>query len=309
MYKKFAFIGFFMAVFTMGCDSGGKKMVFQKYPDMKLGFTTQNFINTTPVSVGSAKRFISYAKKQGYSWIELRDPAASLTLEQSREIASFARDNNIEIIYSIQRGLLDSDFWDIFKRGVINAPVFDGPGMYRALTTGKEFQSDPSKLGWTKEEFEQAVKTANEAAAVARGHGIRFAVENSNGDIDGYNKPYYGLSEFFDQTNPDVAWQFDVANFFWVPKANITARQVEEFTRKYASRMAYIHLKSARDRKALSVLDGNPLDFETIFSIMNENNVHYIAIELDAIKDEQQIYKNHAISIDYLVRNGFITIK
>lgn len=294
-----------------GCNSDGepRRIVFNEYPDMKLGFTTQNFINAAPVSVDNVKAFIDYANQQGYSWIELRDPQASLTIEECHTIAAYARDHNVEIIYSIQRGLLDGDFWDIFRRGLKNAAVFDGPGIYRALTTGKEFDADPSKLGWNKAEFEQALDTANRAAAIARDHKVRFAVENSNGDIDGYGKPYYGLAEFFDTASPDVAWQLDTANFFWVPSVEITARQAESFTRKYAPRIAYIHLKSARDRKALPILDGNPLDFETIFSIMNEHKVCYIAIELDAIKDERQIYRNQAASVDYLILNGFVSIK
>ena len=292
-----------------GCSSSEKTLVSKKYSTAIWGFTTQNFINATPVSVENAKTFIAYARKEGYSWIELRDPDASFTVAQCREIAGFARDNQIEIVYAIQHGLLDVDFWEIFRQGVVNAAVFDGPGYIRALTTGKELQSDPSRLGWTKEEFDRAVTVANEAATLARQHGLQFVVENSDGDIDGYGKPYYGLSEFFDQTHSDLLFQFDTANFFWVPKAHITADQVEAFLRKYGPRMAYIHLKSAKDGKALPILDGNPLSFDTIFNIMQEHDVCYIAIELDAIKDERRIYKNLETSLDYLMRNDFLTVK
>jgi len=309
MKIKLTYILLVVALTLVGCGASEKKLVSKRYPTAIWGFTTQNFINAAPVSVENAKAFITYAREEGYSWIELRDPEASLTVAQCRDITAFARGNQIEIVYSIQRGLLDVDFWEIYKRGVVNAVVFDGPGYLRALTTGKELQSDPSKLGWTKEEFERAITVANEAATLARQHGLQFVVENSDGDIDGYGKPYYGLAEFFDQTHSDLLFQFDTANFFWVPRAHIMADQVEAFLRKYGPRMAYIHLKSAKDGKALPILDGNPLSFDTIFNIIQEHDVRYIAIELDAIKDEAQIYRNLEISMDYLIRNNFLNVQ
>lgn len=292
-----------------GCGSSEKKLVSKKYPKAIWGFATQCFINTTPISVENAEAFIAYAREEGYSWIELRDPDASFTVAQCRDIAAFACDNQIEIIYAIQHGLLDDDFWDVFERGVINAGVFNGPGYFRALTTGEEFKSDPSKLGWEKEEFERAIAVADRAVNLAQKHGIQFAVENSDGDIDGKGKPYYGLSEFLDQAHPDLLFQFDTANFFWVPKVNITAHQVEAFLRKHGKRMAYIHLKTAKDRKALPVLDDNPLSFDTIFNILKEHDVRHIAIELDAINNERQVYRNLETSLDYLIRNDFLTVQ
>lgn len=302
-------IGLLLAVAITGCGLNDKKIVSEKYPSIRWGFTTQNFINTTPVSVDNANALIAYARAEGYDWIELRDPEASLTVSQCQKIASFARDNQIEIIYSIQRGLLDDHFWDIFKRGIANAAVFNEPGFFRALSTGKEYQIDSTKIGWTKEEFVRAVAVANEAAALACQYGIRFVIENGDGDIDGYGKSYYGLADLFDQTDPHLLFQFDTANFFWVPKISITAEKAEAFLRRYASRMAYIHLKSAKDGQALPILADNPLNYDAVFSIMEENNVYYVAIELDAITDLHQIYKNHKASLQYLVQNNFISIK
>jgi len=309
MNVKLIFTWLALIISLSGCSSSQKKIISKRYSTAMWGFTTQNFINTTPISVENEKAFITYAREEGYSWLELRDPDASLTVAQCRDIASFAHKNHIDVVYSIQRGLLDKDFWDIFKRGIVNAAVFDGPGYFRALTTDKEFQSDPAKLGWTKEEFERAIAVANEASVLARQHGLRFVVENNDGDIDGRGKPYYGLAEFFDQTHQDVLFQFDTANFFWVPKVPITPEQVKAFLLKYGPRIAYIHLKSAKDGKALPILEGNPLGFDTIFNIMKENNVRYIAIELDAITNEQQIYKNLRISLQSLVQNDFISIQ
>ncbi len=300
-FRKSLIFLFVASVFVGGCGSGDRRVSFRQYPEMKLGFTTQNFIKVVPVSVESAKMFVSYARSEGYAWMELRDPDASLTPDECEEIAAFARANGVEVVYSAQRGLLDGDFMEIFDRAITNAAAFDGPRWCRVLVANSEYHPNRLKYGWTKEEFEKAVAVANQAAGIAKANGFMLAAENSNGDIDGRDKPYYGLAEFFDAADEGVLWQFDTANFFWVPQAKITPAAAEEFLRKYASRLSYIHLKSAKDGKALPVLDGNPLDFETIFAIADDNGCRYIAIELDAITDERQIYKNQSKSLRYLM--------
>jgi len=304
MYKKMIFLAL-LATFFIGCSSQSR-LAFKDYPDMRLGFTTQNFIKAMPASVETSKTLISYARQNGYRWIELRDPDASLSYEECEEIAAFANSNGIEIIYSSQRGLLDDDFMDVFSRALVNSTAFDGQKYVRVLIANTEYPAGVAKLGWTKEEFEKAVKIADKAAAMAKEYGFELAAENSNGDIDGIGKPYYGLAEFFDNTSENVKWQFDTANFFWVPQADISPKQAEEFLKKYAHRLSYLHLKSAADGKSLPVLADNPLNFEVIFPILDKAGCHYIAIELDVIEDEKQIYDNHSKSLEYLLKNGFV---
>ncbi len=303
MYLKTALIWLFLSVLLIGCERDDKVIFSERYPNLKWGFTTQNFIESVPVTVENAKAFITYARKEGYSWIELRDPDASFTLDQCEKIADFARANNIEINYSVQRGLLDEDFWEIFNKAVVNTSVFDGPGYFRALAFIGE-----GDLGWTEEEFKEMVETANKAAAMAKEQGVKFTVENADSDIDGRGKPYYGLWEFFAQTNADVTLQFDTANFFTVP-TEITAKEVEKFIRTYAFRISYLHLKSARDGQALPVLDDNALDFGAIFNIMHDFGVYYTAIELASVPDKHQVHENMDKSIEYLSEAGFIMLK
>jgi sugar phosphate isomerase/epimerase len=285
------------------CARPGRQIVSEPYPGLKFGFTTQNFITTTPVSVSNAKMFIDFAKEQGYRWIELRDPDAILNLEECREIASYARDKNIEINYSVQRGLLETDFWDVFNKAVENTAVFEGPRYFRALA-----QIGAGEFGWSEEELNLLVNTANSAASAAADKGVGFTVENADTDIQGREGLYYGLSDFFERCDPMVTLQLDAANLFTGP-AVVTPANAERFIRDHASRISYVHLKTARDGVPLTVLDDNPLDFETILSIMHENGVYYIAIELSSGSGEQQIYGNLASSIEYLEKKGLINIK
>jgi sugar phosphate isomerase/epimerase len=303
MYIKNVLIVLFMVAFISGCKQNEREIISDSYPGLKWGFTTQNFIETTPVSVESAKKFIAYAREQGFSWIELRDPDASLTVDQCKEIAFFAASKNIGINYSAQRGLLENDFWDIFYKAVGNSSVFEGPGYFRALAT-----IGMGEFGWTEEEFNQLVETANKASAIARRKGLQLTVENADTDIDGSGKPYYGFLQFIEQTGPEVTLQLDVANLFTGP-VPVNAGQAENFIRKCVSRISYLHLKSARDGEPLTVLDGNPLDFKTILSIIHEGGVRYIAIELLTDTSEEKVFENMSSSIDYLIKEGIISIK
>lgn len=292
-----------MALFINGCKHHDMKIVSEQYPNIKWGFTTQTFIESTPVSVENAKEFIAYARKQGFSWIELRDPDASLTLEECRQIASFAALHDIEINYSTQRGFLEDDFWGVFYKAVERSAIFKGPSYCRALAKigGGEF-------GWNEEEFNLLVKTANQASAIAEKQGLRLVAENADTGIDGSGRSYYGLLQFMEQTDPKVLLQLDTANLFTGPEP-VSSEQAERLIRKYASRISYLHLKSAKDGKPLVVLDRNPLDFETILSIMHNEGVEYVAIELVSEKEQQKNYQNMASSINYLVQKDIICIK
>jgi sugar phosphate isomerase/epimerase len=291
-----------MIVFMGGCKKNDREIVSNMYPGLEWGFTTQNFIGTTPVSVESAKEFICYAHDQGFSWMELRDPDASLTLDQCKEIASFASLKNIKVNYSAQRGLLENDFWNVFYKAVDNTAVFEGPGYCRVLAL-----IDEGELGWREEEFTRLVEAANKASAIAREKGLRLTVENGATDIDGQGKSYYGFLQFIEQTDPEITLQLDVANLFTGP-VPVSSNQAESFIRKCSSRISYLHLKSAKDGEPLTILKGNPLDFKTILSIIHEAEIKYIAIELLSDSSEQKVFENMASSIDYLVKEGIISI-
>ena len=79
-------------VFFLGVSAfAGETIVLKKYPDLKIGFTTANFLKVLPVTVENTKKLIDFASDHGFSWIELRDPNAVLTLDECRQIADYAR--------------------------------------------------------------------------------------------------------------------------------------------------------------------------------------------------------------------------
>ena len=294
-----------------GCASSAKKqqITFTKYPNLKLGFTTKNFLDYLPVAAENTKTLIDYASDKGYAWIELRDPNAILTLDECKEIAEYARARNVEVGYAIHKGLLDSDFGRKFDRGVHNAVFFDGPKILRAVAGGNEFLEDVDKKGWTAEELAQLTVKANQAARAAERRGLQFVVENGTEVLKGDGKTYFGLTEFFEKVNPNVGWQFDTANFFSGSRVRTKPDDAKAFLEKHVNRMYYIHLKTSRDGLAQPVLGDNELDFDIVFSFMSQNNVPYVAIELHGTKSIKQVYRNQARSVAYLQKRGFVSVK
>ena len=318
LYQPTRLIGIFFLL-LLSCQSGEqasttteespdvKRWQFNDYPALKLGFTTQNFLPAIPVNVDNAKRLITYAAEEGYSWIEFRDPDATLSREEATEIADFARQNNIEVSYAIQKGLMDSDFWPTFQKGVLNAAVFQGPQIFRSLGSLSEFTGNPEKLGWTEEELTRLVSIADSAALIAEENGLQYVIENAAESFFGENDAYYGISDLFARTSENVGWQFDTANPFSVSRVHPPAEEVGQYLQAHADNLFYIHLKSAENGQAQTTLQQNPLPFAEVFSIMQAHEVPYVAIELQGVDSEEQAFENMAKSLMYLQQEGFIS--
>ncbi|MHC4665975.1 MAG: hypothetical protein ACYS9T_08475, partial [Planctomycetota bacterium] len=68
-------VGISVLLLVAGCASTAKKrqIAFKKYDNLRLGFTTKNFLDFVDVDVESTKKLIDYASEKGFCWIELRD--------------------------------------------------------------------------------------------------------------------------------------------------------------------------------------------------------------------------------------------
>jgi sugar phosphate isomerase/epimerase len=285
--------------------SAEKKIVLSKYPDLKIGFTTANFLMALPVSLENAVKLIDFADEQGFSWIELRDPMAVLTLDECKQIASHARSKKIEVIYAVAVGLMDSNFWEVYSRAIANAGVFDGPRVARTAAPGVEFPNNPKKTAWTFPELKKVVATAKRAGNLARAFGLKYATENGNEPIKGDGITSFGTSEYFANVNSNVGWQMDTANFFTGGRNVATPGEAQAFLEKHIDRLAYIHMKaSSKEHKAQPVLTDNELDFNVIFSLMTQKKIPYVAVELFQVPTLEEIYSNHKKSIEYL-KNSF----
>lgn len=277
------------------------KIVLKQYPDVKLGFLNVNFIRQWPDVAERAKKAIDFASEQGFWWIEIRDPFATLTLPGAKELAAYAEQRGIEIAYAMNIGILDPNFWEVFSRGVANAAVFTkGPHTVRGAITGLDFAMDPKKTTWTFAEFQKAVTRANRAANLAKMFGLRYVVENGVEAIKGNGVNTFGTDELFANANSNLGLQFDTGNFFCVSRVWTKPEDAQAFIEKYANRMAYMHLKTSKDHKIQMVAGDNELDFGVIFSIVAKAKMNYIGFELDQPDTLQQAIENHKKSVEYL---------
>jgi sugar phosphate isomerase/epimerase len=294
-----------LAVVFLGSSLfAAEKIVLKKYPDLKIGFTTQNFLQALPVKLENAKKLVDWANNQGFAWIELRDPSAKLTLNECKELAAYAKGKKIEVSYAVQVGLMDPTFWEIFYRGVANAPVFDGPKTLRSLAAGSEFGVDPKKKAWTLGELYKAVRTANKAANIAKSKGVQYVMENSFEPIKGDGITSFGATEFFANANSNVGWQMDTANFFAVSRVYTKPEDAKAFLEKNIGKLYYTHLKSSnKEHKTTNVLEENELEFDTIFGLLAKNKINYVAFELNQQPKLEDCQNNHIKSVEFLKKN------
>lgn len=304
--KTILFISIVIASFILTAGplfSAEKQVVLNKYPQLKIGFTTTNFLKFLPVSLDNVKKMVDLASDMGFPWIELRDPSATLTYGECKQLAAYAENKKIEIGYALQVGLLDPTFWEIFSRGVANAKVFKGPRTIRTLAAGGEFGANPKKTAWNLDEFYKVVKRADKAGNMASTKGLRYVAENSFEVIKGDGLASFGLTEFFANANSNVYWQFDTANFFAVSRVYTPPEAARTFLEKHAKRMPYIHAKtSSPEHKALPYLTDNELDFGIIFEAMIKNKSYYVAIELVPGNTYEETVANHKKSVEYLLK-------
>jgi sugar phosphate isomerase/epimerase len=286
-----------------GCS---RQLTVEKYPNLKLGFTTVNFIKYVPVSKENMVMLIDYAHDKGFAWIEMRDPNAILTHDECKELAAYARSRNIEVGYAIHKGILDDDFWKTFNIGVVNAGFFDGPRIIRAVACGMEFMTDEDRKGWTAAELDRLVANANKAGAIAKSKGLHLCLENGMEALEGDPPNYYGLNNLLDHVSENVYWQCDSANLFSGSRIVTKPDRAEAFLNKYAARMKYIHLKTSKNALAQPVLGDSDLDLDVFLAAMSANNVPYIAIELHGTTSEANTRKSIMKSVAYLKKRGIV---
>lgn len=280
-----------------------KKIVFKKYPDFKIGVLANNFLKPLPLSKDNLKKVFDWASAKGFSWVEIRDPKATLTYDESKELAAYAATKRLEVLYALNIGLLDPQFNEVFYRGCANAALFAarGPRVIRTSLPGPEFNADPKKATWTKEEFDKILSTANNAANVAKLMGLQFVLEHAAEAMQGDGTATFGIVDLFAKGNTNIGSQYDTANFFAVSRAPVTTEVAKAYFEKYANRTYYMHIKTSdKDHKVPDITSDNELDFGVIFDILAKAKINYLALEIPQQAKFEDCASNVMKSIDYL---------
>ncbi|MFC2111765.1 hypothetical protein ACFLTA_00710 [Bacteroidota bacterium] len=281
--------------------------VSDKYPGVKLGFSTQNFLAAMPVSVDNLKEILDFAASEGFAFIELRDPDAKLCETECEVLADYAILKNLQVIYEIHKDLFSPDFREVFDRAVRNTAIFGEPGLLRSILSFSEFASDTSKKGWTREELEKISALADLCARDAKEMGVQFMLENiiEPWSGDGENM---GLEDFFASTS-EVGLQFDTANPFLSSCRGIAdPGAVTEYLGTISDRWYMTHLKCAADDAFQPILMDNPLPYSEVFELMAIHKVAYAALELLGVESKVECYENHLQSLRYLASEGIIEL-
>ena len=296
---------FIIVLFGVSASAADKPIVLSKYPNIKLGFTSQNFSKWLPPTAPNLKTILDFASEKGFAFIELRDPNAGLSLSDAQEVAAYARQKNIEVIYAMGVGGLDANYFEVFSRGLANAMALDGPKFVRTGANGNEMALDPKKQFWTAAEFPQLVKNLNKAANTAKTFGYTLYVENANEGLTGDGIATFGTADLFGPkgVNANVGFQLDMANFFCVSRVVNSPSDVQKFFEANVQKMGYSHMKTSKDRTPQTFLDGNELPFDVYLASLSKNGKVYVTVELVTADTLENAYLNHQKSVDYLLNN------
>ena len=285
------------------------KLVFKRFPKLKIGFSTQDFQKAMPVDVESLTEIIEYASKEGYQFIELRDELAKLSIPECKALAEVAQKNKIDVMYEIHKNPLDTGFLEIFEKSLTNTLVLPGPGIIRTLVSKSEFDADVKRKGWSKDELAHLAKLSDSCALSAKSKNVQFIVENFNEAFFGDGSTYYGLTDFFASTKY-TGLQFDISNPFRnTSREKANPEMVSKYLSTMGKRWVTTHLKTALNGEMQPVLTDNPLPIEDVIDLMAKQNIPYVALELAGVADKQQCYANHATSIQYLIDKGILRIE
>lgn len=245
---------------------------------------------------------IDFASDHGFVFIEIRDPEANLTLEECKELATYARQKCVEVVYALNVGAIAPRYFEVLARGIANTLVFDGPKMLRSGVNGSEFVNDEKKIYWTAEEFSQLVQNINQAGNAARMFGLSFSVENAREGFCGDGVNTFGTFQLFGAqgVNVNVDWQLDTANFFSVSRSVNHPNEIKGFLEENVERISYTHLKSSIEGENQPIICGNDLSLGLYLASLSEKNKVYVVIELPAAETLEVVYDNHSKSIAYL---------
>lgn len=304
---------FFILVLSaafVSCKQKGEKktMSFKDYPDLKIGFTTQNFQKAMPLGLDNLLEIISFASNEGYQFIEIRDDLARLTVEECKVLADEAKKKNLEVIYEVQKNPLDTGFIRIFNKALENAKMFPDPGILRVMISKSEYVPDPQKKGWTLQEINTLSGLVDSCATIAGSAGMQLLVENSDESFFGNGPEYYGLTDFFEKT-VRTGFQFDISNpFRKSSRVRSDPDKVMDYMSQLSSRWVSSHIKTIKftGGEMQPVLTENPLPVERVIKLMGEMNVTYVALELLAVEDKDQCFRNHSQSILFLRNKGVL---
>jgi sugar phosphate isomerase/epimerase len=286
-----------------------KTFVFKGSPALKLGFSTQNFLKCLPHDVKNITEILQYASKEGYEFIELRDPEAGLSLKDCKELGKMAESLGVDVLYEINTNLLAPGFLTVYSKGLENTLAFPGEGIIRTLVSNTEFASDETKKGWTEDELNKLIEIAEKSGKMAKEHNLKVIVENANESFFGKGKEYYGFADLINKTK-SIGIQFDTANPFQnASREKADPLKVEQYLASVAERWITTHLKSGKGGVFQPVLDENALDLGNVISVMAAKNVRYVAFELLGLSDKEECFKNHSDSIQYLINRGLVTRK
>lgn len=265
---------------------------------MKLGITTQTFINCIFKKEIDEIDVINFAKNSGFNWVEIRNKNFHIAQMMLKRIKSAAEERNIKVHYAWDGGsLFDDNYDELFKKHIKIASMFGKNVISRVTIDTSKINSQPNKIGYTQCEFDIIVKRMNHVIEIASLNHVSLAFENAFEPLCGKPGEYYGFTELLKHCRA-MKMTLDTANFLNSAQQKELPSQndVKELFSRFCTQIPYIHIKSTKNNLLENVITANG-DFNWL-PILQEDK--WYCIELPA-QDNFERCKQMVLDSKYVI--------
>ena len=222
-----------------------------------LGFTSKTFSKLLTKGIVSLPGILEWASVQGFGWVEIRDPMASMQDERLLELDTVCRQKGLVVHYAWDGSdLLSPSDEQLFARGIRNASRLRSARFSRITIAGNVLKADRMKKGYSREEVDLISHRVAQYAHTAEAFGITPVYEHSYEPLRGDGQTFYGIVELL-QSAEEMSLVFDPANFLNLkpPRQVPSLDAMIEFYSNFSPRIPYVHLKSVGVEGLLPTLE------------------------------------------------------
>jgi sugar phosphate isomerase/epimerase len=275
---------------------------------MPIGFTTNMFINSLNNREVKLEDLMIWGKKNGFSWVEIRDPYIDMTKEELCNIKDLGEKLNLNLHYAWDTTDLLNPKDEEFYRAIENAVVF-GKGVHcRVVISPEQFKNDKNKIGYSEEELDKIIVKVQEYTKISKDKDVVLCFENSFEPLNGDSKSYFGIIDILEKCK-EIKTTFDPGNFTnkGQTRAIPSNEELIRYAEKYNQYIPYIHVKNTINNiLQSSIINNGDFDLKEIFNQLTKLNNKLICIELPCQTNYKLMQEMILDSINYLCKEGFI---
>ena len=257
-----------------------------------FGLTTAVLLSFFKDLLEDTLKTIEWAKRNGFSWVEVRDKNVEFSRCDIEKIRNLANKLGIRIHYAWDSNdMLKAGNDAVFKKAIGNAAAFGSDTVARLTFANSVFLENPKATGFTEKQADIICEKIIQYNRLAKVSGVILCYENAFESL--YNIGDEKGFEYFLDRIGFMKMTFDMGNALnkAAGATYATPKEAEDFYEKYKSKSSYIHFKTTKDgvMQPEMVMDAD-VNFEKYLGMMP--NDAWLCVEIPASETEAQTKEN-----------------